>query len=186
MKRLVDVGLLAIALPFAVFLSLIISVAIKWTSPGPVLYWSQRVGQGENLFSMPKFRTMRVDTPAVATHLLLEPSRWLTPIGSFLRKTSLDEIPQLWCLLTGEMTLVGPRPALFNQDDLIALRRESNLAKLKPGITGWAQVNGRDDLPIPVKVKLEQEYAERQSLGLDVKILWLTVWRILRPRGVSH
>lgn len=186
LKRLVDVVLLAVALPFALFLSLIISVAIKWTSPGPVLYWSQRVGQGENLFSMPKFRTMQIDTPAVATHLLLEPSRWLTPIGSFLRKTSLDEIPQLWCLLTGEMTLVGPRPALFNQDDLIALRRESDLAKLKPGITGWAQVNGRDDLPIPVKVKLEQEYAERQSLGLDVKILWLTVWRILRPRGVSH
>lgn len=186
LKRLIDVILLAIALPFALLLSLIVSVAIKLTSPGPILYWSQRVGQDEKLFWMPKFRTMRVDTPAVATHLLTEPSRWLTPIGSFLRKASLDEIPQLWCLLTGEMTLVGPRPALFNQDDLITLRREVGLAGIKPGITGWAQVNGRDELPIPAKVKLEQEYAERQSFRLDAKIILLTAWRILWPSGVSH
>ena len=186
MRRFFDIFVVTMTLPVVIVLCILVGLMIKITSAGPVLYWSKRVGQNEILFSMPKFRTMQVDTPTVATHLLNEPSRWLTPIGSFLRKTSLDEIPQLWCLLTGEMTLVGPRPALFNQNDLIALRRESNLTQLKPGITGWAQVNGRDDLPIPTKVMFELEYARDQSLGMDVKIILLTVFRILRPSGISH
>ena len=164
----------------------VLFLIIKNTSCGPALYWSDRVGQGNAIFKMPKFRTMRVGTPAVATHLLNDPKVYLTPIGSFLRKSSLDELPQLWSILKGDMSFVGPRPALFNQDDLIALRTEAGVDKLLPGLTGWAQVNGRDELPIPQKVALDVEYMQRQSLWFDIKILWLTALKVLKRDGVSH
>ena len=185
-KRLLD-GLLAVAalIPTAVPM-LLIALLVKLTSPGPVLYWSDRVGRGNRIFKMPKFRSMRVDTPAVATHLLADPAAWLTPVGSFLRKTSLDELPQLWSILKGDMSFVGPRPALYNQDDLIALRTGQGVHELAPGLTGWAQVNGRDELPIPEKVKLDVEYLRRQSFGFDLRILWLTFVKVLRRDGVSH
>ena len=160
--------------------------AVKGTSPGPALYWSDRIGRNNRVFKMPKFRSMRIDTPAVATHLLQNPDQWLTPIGSFLRKSSLDELPQLWSILKGDMSFVGPRPALFNQDDLIALRTNAGVHKLVPGLTGWAQVNGRDELPIPEKVKLDLEYLHRRSFGFDLWILWLTLLKIVRRDGVSH
>jgi O-antigen biosynthesis protein WbqP len=186
MKRLVE---LAVALMAAVFLALPIvmtALAVRLTSPGPALYWSDRVGRHNRIFKMPKFRSMRIDTPAVATHLLQNPEQWLTPIGSFLRKSSLDELPQLWSILKGDMSFVGPRPALFNQDDLIALRTEKGVHELVPGLTGWAQVNGRDELPIPQKVALDAEYLERRSLLFDMKILWLTALKVLARDGVSH
>ena len=186
MKRLFD---LAVALVAAVFLALPIvmtALAVRLTSPGPVLYWSDRVGRHNRIFKMPKFRSMRIDTPAVATHLLQNPEQWLTPIGSFLRKSSLDELPQLWSILKGDMSFVGPRPALFNQDDLIALRTEKGVHELVPGLTGWAQVNGRDELPIPQKVQLDVEYLERRSLFFDMKILWMTALKVLARDGVSH
>jgi len=186
MKRLFD---LAVALVAAVFLFLPIvmtALAVRLTSPGPALYWSDRVGRHNRIFKMPKFRSMRIDTPAVATHLLQNPEQWLTPIGSFLRKSSLDELPQLWSILKGDMSFVGPRPALFNQDDLIALRTEKGVHELVPGLTGWAQVNGRDELPIPQKVQLDVEYLERGSLLFDMKILWLTALKVLARDGVSH
>jgi O-antigen biosynthesis protein WbqP len=186
MKRLFD---LAVALVAAVFLALPIvmtAVAVRLTSPGPVLYWSDRVGRHNRIFKMPKFRSMRIDTPAVATNLLQNPEQWLTPIGSFLRKSSLDELPQLWSILKGDMSFVGPRPALFNQDDLIALRTEKGVHELVPGLTGWAQVNGRDKLPIPQKVQLDVEYLERGSLLFDMKILWMTALKVLARDGVSH
>jgi O-antigen biosynthesis protein WbqP len=186
MKRLFD---LAVALVAAVFLALPIiltALAVRLTSPGPALYWSDRVGRHNRIFKMPKFRSMRIDTPEVATHLLQNPEQWLTPIGSFLRKSSLDELPQLWSILKGEMSFVGPRPALFNQDDLIALRTEKGVHELVPGLTGWAQVNGRDELPIPQKVALDAEYLERRSLLFDIKILWLTALKVLARDGVSH
>lgn len=173
----------------AVFLALPIvmtALAVWLTSPGPALYWSDRVGRHNRIFKMPKFRSMRIDTPAVATHLLQNPDQWLTPIGSFLRKSSLDELPQLWSILKGDMSFVGPRPALFNQDDLIALRTEKGVHELVPGLTGWAQVNGRDELPIPQKVALDAEYLERRSLLFDMKILWLTALKVLARDGVSH
>jgi len=163
----------------------IIAVLIRLTSRGPALYWSDRVGVDNKIFKMPKFRTMRIDTPAVATHLLKDPDVYLTPLY-FLRKTSLDELPQLWSVLKGDMSFVGPRPALFNQEDLIALRTEKGVHRLIPGITGWAQVNGRDDLPIPVKVKFDAYYLEHQSLFLDMKILFLTLLKVLRREGVTH
>jgi len=144
------------------------------------------VGRYNRIFRMPKFRSMRIDTPAVATHLLQNPEQWLTPIGSFLRKSSLDELPQLWSVLTGDMTLVGPRPALFNQDDLIALRTDAGVHELVPGLTGWAQVNGRDELPIPQKVQLDAEYLQRRSLRFDLQILWMTALKVLARDGVSH
>lgn len=186
MKRLFDLtaGLLAaiwLALPIV-----LITLAVRFTSPGPVLYWSERVGRRNVTFRMPKFRSMRVGTPAVATHLLANPADYLTSIGSFLRKTSLDELPQLWSILKGDMSFVGPRPALFNQDDLIALRTGAGIHELVPGLTGWAQVNGRDELPIPDKVKLDSEYLQRHSLTFDLWILWLTLLKILRRDGVSH
>ncbi len=165
---------------------IIVALIIKLTSSGPILYWSDRVGRQNRLFRMPKFRSMRTDTPAVATHLLISPDTYLTPIGSFLRKSSLDELPQLWSILKGDMSFVGPRPALFNQDDLIALRTEAGVHELVPGLTGWAQVNGRDELPIPEKVKLDVDYVQRQSLGFDVWIIWLTFVKVLRRDGVSH
>ena len=186
MKRLFD---LAVVLVAAVFLALPIvmtALAVRLTSLGPVLYWSDRVGRHNRIFKMPKFRSMRIDTPAVATHLLQNPEQWLTPIGSFLRKSSLDELPQLWSILRGDMSLVGPRPALFNQDDLIALRTDAGVHELVPGLTGWAQVNGRDELPIPDKVKLDAEYLQRCSFWFDLRILWLTLLKVLRRDGVSH
>lgn len=163
-----------------------IVLAVMLTSRGPVLYWSDRVGRKNRIFRMPKFRSMRIGTPVVATHLLADPDTCLTPIGSFLRKSSLDELPQLWSILKGDMSFVGPRPALFNQNDLIALRTEQGVHELVPGLTGWAQVNGRDELPIPEKVKLDVEYLHRQSFWFDLGILWLTLVKVLRRDGVSH
>jgi O-antigen biosynthesis protein WbqP len=186
MKRLFD---LVLALVAAVFLGLpiaAVAVAVRLTSPGPALYWSDRVGRHNRIFRMPKFRSMRIDTPAVPTHLLQNPGQWLTPIGSFLRKSSLDELPQLWSILKGDMSFVGPRPALFNQDDLIALRTGKGVHELVPGLTGWAQVNGRDELPIPQKVELDAEYLHHQSLRFDLKILWITALKVLASDGVSH
>ena len=186
MKRLFD---LAVALVATVFLSLpivFVALAVRLTSPGPALYWSDRVGRHNRIFKMPKFRSMRIDTPAVATHLLQNPDKWLTPIGSFLRKSSLDELHQLWSILKGDMSFVGPRPALFNQDDLVAFRKEKGVHELVPGLTGWAQVNGRDELPIPQKVALDAEYLQRQSLWFDLKILWMTALKVLARDGVSH
>jgi O-antigen biosynthesis protein WbqP len=165
---------------------LLVALLVKLTSPGTVLYWSDRVGVGNEIFKMPKFRTMRIDTPAVATHLLENPNAHLTPIGPFLRKSSLDELPQLWCVLTGDMSFVGPRPALFNQEDLIALRTEKGVHRLVPGITGWAQVNGRDELPIPVKVQHDEYYLHHRSFGFDFHILALTIIRVVRRSGVAH
>jgi O-antigen biosynthesis protein WbqP len=186
MKRPFDLALglcaaLVLALPI-----LLVALLVRLTSSGPALYWSDRVGKGNQIFRMPKFRSMRVGTPAVATHLLQDPRVYLTPIGSFLRKSSLDELPQLWCILKGDMSFVGPRPALFNQDDLVALRTHYGVHELVPGLTGWAQVNGRDELPIPEKVKLDVEYLQRRSLWFDIRILWLTFVKVLRRDGVSH
>jgi O-antigen biosynthesis protein WbqP len=186
MKRLFDLILfipisILIALPF-----LLVWFVVRNTSKGPALYWSDRVGQFNKIFIMPKFRSMRPDTPVVASHLLYNPENYLTPIGSFLRKTSLDELPQLWSILKGDMSLVGPRPALFNQNDLIALRTEYGVDKLVPGLTGWAQVNGRDDLTIQQKVALDLEYMCRQSIWFDLYILWLTALKIFSRDKISH
>ncbi len=165
---------------------LLVAILVRVTSKGPALYWSDRVGRNNRAFKMPKFRSMRVGTPAVATHLLADARSHLTPIGSFLRKGSLDELPQLWNILAGDMSFVGPRPALFNQQDLIALRTEQGVHTLVPGLTGWAQVNGRDELSIPDKVKLDLAYLQRQSLWLDIRILWLTFAKVLKRDEVSH
>ena len=165
---------------------ILVALWVKLTSKGPALYWSDRVGVNNTIFRMPKFRSMKVDTPAVATHLLQDPKSALTPIGDFLRKSSLDELPQLWCILKGDMSFVGPRPALFNQDDLIALRTERGVHKLIPGLTGWAQVNGRDELPIPQKVAVDVEYLNKRSFLFDLKILWMTFLKVLQRAGVSH
>jgi len=159
---------------------------VRLTSKDSALYWSDRVGINNVIFKMPKFRSMKVDTPAVATHLLQDPKSVLTPIGDFLRKSSLDELPQLWCILKGDMSFVGPRPALFNQDDLIELRAEKGVDKLMPGLTGWAQVNGRDELPIPKKVDLDVEYLQRRSFFFDINIIWLTFVKVIKRDGVSH
>lgn len=186
MKRIFDLCLsLFLSLVFVVPF-LIIALLVKWTSAGPVLYWSVRVGRNNNHFRMPKFRTMLVDTPVVATHLLSEPGRFLTPIGSFLRRSSLDELPQLWSIIKGDMSFVGPRPALFNQDDLVALRNRYGVECLLPGLTGWAQINGRDELPIPEKVMLDVEYMNHQSFWLDIKIIFMTFMIVLRSDGVTH
>ena len=186
MKRFFDLTGALLAAVFLVLPILGVAVAVRLTSAGPALYWSDRVGRHNQIFRMPKFRSMRIDTPAVATHLLQDAEQWLTPIGSFLRKSSLDELPQLWSILKGDMSFVGPRPALFNQDDLIALRTEKGVHELVPGLTGWAQVNGRDDLPIPQKVQLDVEYLQRKSLLFDLKILWMTALKVLARDGVSH
>lgn len=186
MKRSFDVLLATVA---AIFLSLpilMVTLTVRLTSPGPPIYWSARVGRLNKVFKMPKFRSMRVDAPAVATHLLENPSQWLSPIGSFLRKSSLDELPQLWSIMKGDMSFVGPRPALYNQEDLIDLRTRSGIHTLQPGLTGWAQVNGRDELPIPDKVKLDLEYMQRKSFSFDIYILWLTILKVLKRDGVSH
>lgn len=185
-KRLFD---FVLALCAAVVLALpvtAVAVAVRLTSSGPALYWSDRVGRNNRIFKMPKFRSMRIGTPAVATHLLQDPKAHLTPIGSFLRKSSLDELPQLWSILVGDMSFVGPRPALFNQQDLINLRTQHGVHELVPGLTGWAQVNGRDELPIPEKVRLDVAYLERQSMAFDIRILWMTFVKVLRRDGVAH
>lgn len=186
MKRITDFCMALILLIVCAIPCLVIVLAIRITSPGPVLYWSDRVGRKNVIFRMPKFRTMRVDTPAVATHLLGDPDRFLTPVGSFLRKSSLDELPQLWSILSGDMSFVGPRPALFNQHDLVALRTQLHVDELLPGLTGWAQVNGRDELAIPDKVKLDAEYLARRSWLFDLKILFLTLEKVARREGVTH
>jgi O-antigen biosynthesis protein WbqP len=186
MKRAFDICLGCLAALLLFVPVLLVAMAVRLTSKGPALYWSDRVGRNNVIFKMPKFRSMRVGTPAVATHLLADARSHLTPIGSFLRKSSLDELPQLWSILAGDMSFVGPRPALFNQKDLIALRTEQGVHTLVPGLTGWAQVNGRDELPIPEKVKLDVAYLQRQSLWFDIRILWLTFVKVLRRDGVSH
>ena len=186
MKRTFDIFLGLLAALVLLLPLLLVALAVRLTSKGPALYWSDRVGRNNTIFKMPKFRSMREGTPAVATHLLGNPDAYLTPIGSFLRKSSLDELPQLWSILVGDMSFVGPRPALFNQHDLMALRTQAGVHALVPGLTGWAQVNGRDELPIPDKVKLDVAYLQRQSLGFDMRILWLTFVKVLRRDGVSH
>ena len=186
MKRVVDLLLAAFLLLLLAPLVVFIALLIKITSPGPVLYWSDRIGRDNVIFRMPKFRTMRVGTPVVATHLLADAATFLTPIGPFLRTTSLDELPQLWSIVIGHMSFVGPRPALYNQNDLVALRTQAGVHRLLPGLTGWAQVNGRDELSIPEKVRLDAEYLERQSFLFDLMVLWLTVVRVARREGVRH
>ena len=186
MKRLFDLVLGLTAAALLLVPIVIVALLVRLTSPGPALYWSDRVGRYNKIFKMPKFRSMRVGTPAVATHLLANPKAHLTPIGSFLRKSSLDELPQLWSILVGDMSFVGPRPALFNQSDLIELRTQKNVHDLVPGLTGWAQVNGRDELPIPQKVALDAEYLQRQGFWFDIKILWLTFLKVVQRDGVSH
>lgn len=186
MKRLFDLVLALLALCVLALPILFVALAVRLTSKGPVLYWSDRVGRNNVIFRMPKFRSMGVGTPAMATHLLANPQAHLTPVGGFLRRSSLDELPQLWSILRGDMSFVGPRPALFNQDDLIALRTQSGVHELVPGLTGWAQINGRDELPIPEKVKLDAEYLARCSFWFDIRILWLTLIKVLRREGVSH
>jgi O-antigen biosynthesis protein WbqP len=186
MKRLFDLVLAVIALLMLAVPIGLVALLVKSTSAGPAIYWSDRIGLHNKVFKMPKFRTMHVATPAVATHLLTDPAQFLTPAGSFLRKSSLDELPQLWSIIKGDMSFVGPRPALFNQDDLVALRTKFGVDKVLPGLTGWAQINGRDELPIPDKVKLDVYYVNRQSLGLDLKIIFLTFLKVLRRDGVAH
>ena len=186
MKRVFDICLGCLAALILFVPVLLVAMGVRLTSKGPALYWSDRVGRNNVIFKMPKFRSMRVGTPAVATHLLADARLHLTPIGSFLRKSSLDELPQLWSILAGDMSFVGPRPALFNQQDLITLRTEQGVHALVPGLTGWAQVNGRDELPIPEKVKLDAAYLKRQSLWFDIRILWLTFVTGLDRDGVSH
>jgi O-antigen biosynthesis protein WbqP len=186
MKKLFDFVISFLALGVFTPLIVLIALLVKLTSKGPAFYWSARAGKGSRIFKMPKFRTMQVGTPVVATHLLTNSSGHLTVIGSFLRKSSLDELPQLWSILIGDMSFVGPRPALFNQDDLIALRKQYGVDKLVPGLTGWAQVNGRDELSIPIKVQYEIEYLQKQSFWFDMKILGLTFLNVVRRSGVSH
>jgi O-antigen biosynthesis protein WbqP len=185
-KRVFDLFLATMAVFLFALPLLIVALLVRLTSRGPALYWSDRVGRNNRIFRMPKFRSMRVGTPAVATHLLADPKVYLTPIGSFLRKSSLDELPQLWSILVGDLSFVGPRPALFNQDDLISLRTECGVHELMPGLTGWAQVNGRDELPIPQKVELDAEYLRRRSFLFDIQIIWLTAVKVLKRDGVSH
>ncbi|EZP41876.1 sugar transferase [Janthinobacterium sp. GMG2] len=186
MKKIFDFLLACVALCILLLPITIVAILVKLTSTGPVVYWSDRVGRNNSIFRMPKFRTMRVGTPAVATHLLPDPKSVLTPIGSFLRKSSLDELPQLWSILRGDMSFVGPRPALFNQQDLIALRTQYGVEKISPGLTGWAQINGRDELPIPDKVKLDVEYLQKRSFILDMKIIFLTFIKVIRKDNVTH
>lgn len=186
MKRLFDICFVLGALCILALPTLVIGLLVKLTSSGPMIYWSDRVGCGNRIFHMPKFRSMRVGTPVVATHLLNDPNVHLTPIGSFLRKTSLDELPQLWSILKGDMSVVGPRPALFNQRDLIEMRTQAGVHELVPGLTGWAQINGRDELPIPEKVALDAEYLQRRGFWFDLCIVWKTALKVLKRDGVSH
>lgn len=186
MKRLFDLILALVLIAIFIVPLLLVALLIKFTSQGPVLYLSDRVGKDNKLFKMPKFRTMRVDTPPMATHLMTEPEKFLTPLGGFLRKTSLDELPQLFSIMCGKMSFVGPRPALFNQDDLISLRTAKGVHHLVPGLTGWAQVNGRDDLPVPVKVEYDEYYLKHRSFVLDLKILFMTAVQAIIGKGVKH
>ncbi|MDD2582673.1 MAG: sugar transferase [Desulfuromonadaceae bacterium] len=186
LKRTFDFIMVLTAILFLSLPMLIVALLVRLTSPGPILYWSDRVGRNNLIFKMPKFRTMRIDTPAVATHLLCDPDRWLTPVGKFLRKSSLDELPQLFSILTGDMSIVGPRPALFNQEDLIELRTRKGVHALTPGLTGWAQINGRDELPIPVKVEFDEWYLHNRSFLLDLRIIVQTFVKVLRKEGVAH
>ena len=186
MKRAFDISMSLIALVVFCIPLLVVAVLVKLTSKGPALYWSERIGKNNATFKMPKFRTMRIDTPAVATHLLGDPDQFLTLIGKFLRKSSLDELPQLFSILKGDMSIVGPRPALFNQDDLVSLRTVKGVHVLPPGLTGWAQINGRDELPIPVKVEFDEYYLQNQSFLLDLKIIFRTVYNVAKSEGVSH
>lgn len=186
MKRIIDFSLAVWAIFFLMVPMILIFIAVRFSSAGPALYWSDRVGRNNKIFRMPKFRSMHIGTPAVASHLLESPEVHLTSIGSFLRQSSLDELPQLWSILLGDMSFVGPRPALFNQQDLIQLRTQKGVHKLLPGLTGWAQVNGRDELPIIEKVALDTEYLERHGLRFDIKILWLTLLKVIKSDGVSH
>lgn len=185
-KRFFDLFLGLLASIIFIVPLIIVALLVKLTSEGPALYWSNRVGRHNVIFSMPKLRTMRVGTQVVATHLLQNPDQCLTPIGGFLRKCSLDELPQLWCILRGEMSVVGPRPALFNQDNLIQMRTEKGVHVIRPGLTGWAQINGRDELPIPEKVELDVYYLRRQSLAFDLKIILLTILKVVRRDGITH
>jgi O-antigen biosynthesis protein WbqP len=185
-KRLLDFSLALIVLALLALPICLVALAIKLSSRGPVLYWSDRVGKNNLIFSMPKFRSMRIDTPAVATHLLSNPAQYLTPIGPFLRKTSLDEVPQLWSILVGDMSFVGPRPALYNQEDLIVLRTERGVHTLTPGLTGWAQINGRDELSIADKVDFDTTYLRSRSFVLDLTILWRTFMQVWTRDGISH
>ena len=186
MKRLIDIAAALAGLVVLSPLLLGLAIGVRLESPGPALHWSRRVGRGNRIFVMPKFRTMRTGAPDVATHLLGDPDRWVTRFGAFLRRSSLDELPQLWSVLKGDMSLVGPRPALHSQDDLVALRTAAGVDALRPGLTGWAQINGRDELPIPEKARLDREYLDRMSLAFDVKILAATARAALSGRGVSH
>ena len=186
LKRTFDFSCSFAAFVFLAIPMLFTAFAVKLTSPGPILYWSNRVGRNNLIFKMPKFRTMRIDTPAVATHLLGNPDQWLTPVGGFLRKSSLDELPQLFSILIGDMSIVGPRPALFNQDDLVALRTAKGVHLLTPGLSGWAQINGRDELPIPVKVEFDEYYLKHRSFLLDMKIIFRTFIKVVKSEGVQH
>ena len=186
MKRIFDLSLAFVIVVFLLVPILLIAIAVLFSSEGPTLYWSDRIGKDNKIFKMPKFRTMLTDTPVVATHLLDNPNKYLTPIGGFLRRSSLDELPQLFSVLKGDMSIVGPRPALFNQDDLIIMRKKSGVDKLLPGITGWAQVNGRDELSIHDKALLDEEYLHCQSFWFDIKILWMTLFRVANHNSVSH
>ena len=179
---MISAALIVLLLPIFVVAALL----VKLTSEGPAIYWSNRVGKNNRIFRMPKFRSMRIDTPQLATHLLTDPQAFLTPVGSLLRRTSLDELPQLFSILAGDLSLVGPRPALFNQKDLVELRTERGIHSLVPGLTGWAQVNGRDELPIPVKVQFDYEYLQRQSLVFDLQIIGKTLAQVLRSKGIKH
>jgi O-antigen biosynthesis protein WbqP len=186
MKRIFDLFLLILVLPFIFFPLVITAFIVFFTSNGPIIHWSSRVGRNNCIFKMPKFRSMRIGTPDVATDLLQNPTKWFTPVGSFLRKSSLDELPQLWNILIGDMSFVGPRPALYNQIELINLRAEVGVNTLRPGLTGWAQINGRDELQIKQKVKLDLEYMERHSIRFDFYILWKTVLKVIQRQGISH
>lgn len=185
-KRAFDLIMALVALLVFSIPMLVVALLVKLTSPGPVLYWSDRIGRNNVTFRMPKFRSMRVATPAMATHLLADPNRYLTPIGKFLRKFSLDELPQLVSILTGNMSFVGPRPALFNQDDLVMLRTQKGIHLLQPGLTGWAQINGRDELPIPVKVEFDEYYLKNRSFAFDMLIIFWTVFNVVKSKGVAH
>lgn len=186
LKRFIDLALAILASLFLLLPILLVAISVRLTSKGPVLYWSNRVGRNNVIFRMPKFRSMKTDTPALATHLLGNPAAYLTPIGSFLRKSSLDELPQLFNIFRGDMSFVGPRPALFNQYDLIELRTRSGVDQLVPGLTGWAQINGRDELPIPEKVALDIEYLHKKSFFFDVKIISMTVFKVIKSDNVTH
>lgn len=186
LKRYFDLLFAVVILSLTVLPIVLVALLVKLTSKGPVLYWSDRIGKNNKIFKMPKFRSMQIDTPAVATHLLNNPNDYLTPVGSLLRRSSLDELPQIWCILKGEMSWVGPRPALFNQDDLIELRTKKGIDKLTPGLTGWAQVNGRDELPIPEKVALDEAYLARQSFLFDMQIIGRTICHAIWGNGVKH